>query len=214
MDCSEINWLLDPYIDGELEPARALEVETHFAGCSTCKRAVEAAIKFRYSFHANLPAYKAPPELKATIQATLRAVSKSESRWIPELRRPLLLSAAAVVIVCLLCVSAWISTSRHKYRDLVSQAISNHSRSLLVDHLLDVTTSDQHVVKSWFTGKLDYSPPVADLAEAGYKLVGGRIDMLENRPVAAIVYWHQDHVINEFVWPAARRAIDFDVQSH
>jgi anti-sigma factor RsiW len=107
-----------------------------------------------------------------------------------------------------------MATSHGKDRELIAQAIANHSRSLVVDHLLDVAASDQHVVKSWFTGRLDYSPPIADLAEAGYKLVGGRVDILENRPVAAIVYRYQDHFINEFVWPAARRAIDFDVQSH
>ena len=104
-----------------------------------------------------------------------------------------------------------MATSHDKDRELIAQAISNHSRSLFVDHLLDVTDSDQHAVKPWFTGKLDYSPPVADLAEAGYKLVGGRLDILENRPVAVIVYRHQEYFINEFVWPAASRAIDFDV---
>jgi anti-sigma factor RsiW len=108
----------------------------------------------------------------------------------------------------------WMTTSHDKERALIAQAISNHSRSLLVDHLLDVTASDQHVVKAWFTGKLGYGPPVVGLSEAGYKSAGGRLDMLENRRVAAIVYRHQDHVINEFVWPAANRTIDFNVQSH
>ena len=107
-----------------------------------------------------------------------------------------------------------MATSHGKDRELIAQAISDHSRSLLADHLLDVTSSDQHAVKLWFTGKLDYSPPVADLTQAGYQLAGGRIDLLANRPVAAIVYLHQDHSINEFVWPATNRTIDFDVQSH
>jgi len=80
--------------------------------------------------------------------------------------------------------------------------------------LLDVTSSDQHTVKPWVTGKLDYSPQIANLSEAGYELVGGRIDLLENRPVAAIVYQYQGHFINVFVWPAANHAINFDVQSH
>jgi anti-sigma factor RsiW len=113
-----------------------------------------------------------------------------------------------------LSVAAWMKASSDKERALIAQAVWDHSHSLLVDHLLDVTASDQHVVKAWFTGKLGYGPPVVDLSEAGYKLAGGRLDILENRQVPAIVYRHQDHVINEFVWPAANRAIDFDVQSH
>jgi anti-sigma factor RsiW len=213
MDCNEARRLLDTYVDGEIELTRQLDVEAHLAGCSGCKKAVEAATKFRHLIQMNTPVYKAPPELKAEVRAVLRNVSKSQTGWIAELRRPLVY-AAAVLLVCLLCIAAWISISQDKERVLIAQAILNHSHSLLADHLLDVTASDQHVLKAWFTGKLDYSPPVADLSEAGYKLVGGRLDMLENRPVAAIVYWHQDHVINEFVWPAARHTIAFDVQSH
>jgi anti-sigma factor RsiW len=166
-----------------------------------------------YSVHMNMPVYKAPPELKATIRAALRKESQSETERLSELRWPLLY-AAAVLLVCLLCVSAWMAASHDKDRELIAQGIADHSRSLLGDHLLDVTSLDQHSVKHWFTGKLDYSPSVADLAEAGYKLVGGRLDILESRPVAAIVYRHQDHFINKFVWPAASRTIDFDFQSH
>jgi anti-sigma factor RsiW len=213
MDCNEVRRLLDAYVDGEIELTRQLDVEAHLAGCTACKKEAEAAIEFSHSIQMNTPVYKAPPELKAEVRAMLRKVSKSESGWISELRRPLVY-ATAVLLVCLLCIAAWIATSQDKERVLVAQAISNHSHSLLADHLLDVAASNQHVVKAWLTGKLDYSPPVADLSEAGYKLAGGRLDMLENRPVAAIVYWHRDHVINEFVWPAGRRTIDFDVQSH
>jgi anti-sigma factor (TIGR02949 family) len=213
MDCNEVRRLLDTYVDSEIELALQLDMEAHLAGCSACKKAAEAETKFRYFVHMYMPVYKAPSELKAKVRAMLRKVSKSETGWISELRRPLLY-AAAVLLVGLLGVAAWITTSQDKDRVLIAQAISNHSHSLLADHLLDITASDQHVVKAWFTGKLDYSPPVADLSEAGYKLVGGRLDMLEHRPVAAIVYWHRDHFINEFVWPVTTRAIDFDVQSH
>ena len=213
MDCHQAKRLLEAYLDGELELTGQLDLEAHLAGCTSCKKATETATKFHDALHMNMPVYKAPPELRAKVQAVLRKESKSETGWIPAIRRPLL-CAAAVLLVCVLSVAAWMTTSRDKERALIAQAIWNHSHSLLVDHLLDVTGSDQHVVKDWFTGKLGYAPPIVNPSEARYKLAGGRLDMLENQQVAAIVYRHQDHVINEFVWPAANRTIDFDVQSH
>jgi anti-sigma factor RsiW len=213
MDCNEARRLLEAYVDGEMELTRQLDLEAHLAGCTACKKAAETATKFRYTMHMNMPVYKAPPELKAKVQSVLRKVSESETGWNSALRRPLLY-AAAVLLVCVFSVAVWMTTSQEKERALIAQAISNHSHSLLVDHLLDIPASDQHVVKDWFTGKLNYGPPIADVSEAGYKLAGGRLDMLDNRPVAVIVYRRQDHVINEFVWPAAHRTVDFDVQSH
>jgi anti-sigma factor (TIGR02949 family) len=213
MDCNEARRFLEAYVDGEMELTRQLDLEAHLAGCTPCKKAAETATKFRNAIHMNMPVYKAPPELKAKVQAVLRKELKSETGWISAMRRPLV-GATAVLVVCVLSVAAWMTASHHKERALIAQAVWNHSHSLLVDHLLDVAASDQHVVKAWFTEKLGYGPQVVDLSEAGYKLAGGRLDVLENRQVPAIVYRHQDHVINEFVWPAANRAIDFDVQSH
>jgi anti-sigma factor RsiW len=96
---------------------------------------------------------------------------------------------------------------------LTAEAISNHARSLSVGHLLDVASTDQDSLKAWFTGKLDFSPPVLNLTKGNYKLVGVRLDILENRRVAAIVYKHQDYFINVFVWPAADHAIDINTQA-
>ena len=78
MDCNETNWLLDAYVDSELELTRQLDVEAHLAACSRCKKAAGAAISFRYLVCMNMPVYKAPPELKATIRAALRKVPKFE----------------------------------------------------------------------------------------------------------------------------------------
>ena len=121
--------------------------------------------------------------------------------------------AAAVLVVSFAVPWTWRTFSLAKDQALVAQAISNHVQSLIAPHLADVYSSDEHTVKAWFTGKLDYSPQVVDLAERGFPLIGGRIDMVDQRPVAAIVYQHGNHLINLFVWPVASRKIDLDVES-
>ena len=212
MNCDEAG-LLEAYIDGELELTRQLDLEVHLAACATCKNAAESAIDFGSMIRMYMPIYKAPPKLKARIRAALRKECRSQLDWLSNFRQ-LLAIAAAIVVLGLLLAWAWIAFSHGRDQELISEAVSDHWRSLLVNHLLDITSSDQHVVGSWFTGKFPYSPPVADLTQAGYKLVGSRIDLLANSPVAAIVYEHENHFINVFVWPVGDRAIDFDVQSH
>jgi anti-sigma factor RsiW len=160
----------------------------------------------------NEPFFKAPPELKAKIQAALRKESNPEFHWFSQFSLPLAY-AAAFLFVSIAVPWTWRTFSFAKDQALVAQAISNHVRSLIAAHLADVYSSDEHTVKAWFTGKLDYSPQVVDLAERGFPLIGGRIDMVDQRPVAAIVYQHGNHLINLFVWPVASRKIDLDVES-
>jgi anti-sigma factor RsiW len=150
----------------------------------------------------NTPVYKGPPELKAKIRAALRKESKLRFGWFSQVTLPLAY-AAAVLVLSFGLAWTWRAFSPAHDRDLIAQTIGNQARSLIAVHFVDVTSSDQHTVKQWFAGKLDYSPPVVDLAQAGYPLIGGRLDMLDQRPVAAIVYQHGNRFINLFVWPVS-----------
>jgi anti-sigma factor RsiW len=212
MNCEEARESIDAYVDGELELADQLAVEAHLAGCAACKDAAERITSSSLLVRINMPVYKTPPELKSKVRATLRKEDKPNFEWLREHARQIAYAAAVIVLSCVLAWT-WFSHSSSRERELISEAISNHSRSLMVSHLVDCASGDQHTVKPWFNGKLDYSPPVADLTQAGYTLVGGRVDVLEQRPVAAIVYQQGKHVINLFVWPAADRKIEMDVQS-
>lgn len=212
MNCNEAMQLLDAYVDGELDLTRQLDMETHLADCASCKEAAERIAHQRLIVRMNMPVYKAPPKLRSKIRATIRKEAKVPFEWLTVYDRSLAYAAAFIVLSCALAWT-WFTFAPAKDNQLIAEAVSNHSRSLMVSHLVDCASADQHTVRPWFNGKLDYSPPVVDLAQAGYALVGGRIDILEKRPVAAIVYQRGKHVINLFIWPATNRKIDLDVQS-
>jgi anti-sigma factor RsiW len=209
MDCIESKRLIEVYIDGELELSRVLEVEAHVAACPTCKSVVEAAIEFRNSVRMDWPRHNAPPELRGKIRAALRRECRPDFNWIRRLVRPALYTAAAI-LVCALGLWAWRLISDRRDQQLVAEAVSDHTRSLLVDHMLDVASSDQSTIERWLIEKVGYSPRIVDLTDSGYKLVGARMDTLENHRVAAIIYKLHDSFINVFVWPATNRAIDFE----
>ncbi len=155
--------------------------------------------------------YTAPPGLAARIGDALDGAARAEGwpdgssgRVIPfrstAAWRPLALAASFVLAIVLSSGTTWYVTSADRQEQFAQEVVASHVRSMLADHLTDVASSDQHTVKPWFGGRLDLSPPVVDLTTTGYPLVGGRLDYLNQRQVAALVYRHKQHIINLFVW--------------
>ena len=203
MDCREVEGLLDGYLDRELEPAVATSVRTHVDACAACRERV-ANLESLGRLVRRAPYYQAPEALRARLtQARPRSRATSH----------LLAWAAAVVMVASLGGSVLILKSSRVPRTLDSvdamaqEVVSSHVRALMGEHLFDVRSTDQHTVKPWFLGKLDFAPPVTDLAQAGFPLTGGRLDYVAGHPVAALVYTRGQHTINLFVWPEASDAV-------
>jgi len=224
MNCEEATKLMDGYLDGELDPITSQKIEQHLRECRKCEQAYEAHTALAHAISRGAPYHKAPAELRQRVQSSLRdavgvRASRSAarenhasltSRWAR--RRPVLpeiswnwLALAAAIILGALITAVFLPRMRAPNADqfLATQLIASHVRSLMADHLTDVPSSDQHTVKPWLDAKLDFAAPVADLSNQGFPLIGGRLDYLDNRPVAALVYGRRKHFINLFVWPAA-----------
>jgi anti-sigma factor RsiW len=206
MECKNAQSLIAGYMDQELDPVRSLEIEDHLHGCVACSQAYENHQVLSKGLRTGSLYFKAPTDLQKRIQRSVRQAAKAESpsRWLSWswVRMAAPMAAAAIVLLALVQFLRGPSTEEILTREVVS----SHVRSLMANHLADIPSSDQHTVKPWFNGKLDFSPPVQDLAKQGFPLVGGRLDYVDNRPVAALVYQRDKHLINVFVWPSDKSA--------
>lgn len=189
---------LTAYLDGELDLTSTLAFERHLEGCPSCVQALEAQRALREAIAtASLRFRPTPAQTRRLRQAVTAEAAPS-----PWLSWPQLQALAALLLVAVASWSLGRVWPPRSAPDLSEQVVSSHVRSLLA-HPADVISTDQHTVKPWFTGKLDYSPAVVDLAAQGFPLTGGRLDYLGNHPVAALVYHADRHTINLFAWPAA-----------
>ena len=200
MDCKNAQTMLDGYLDEELDPLRNLEIEDHLHGCAPCSQSYSDRQVIRSGLKTDSFYFKAPTDLRKRIQRSVRQAAKAEApaSWLSWLRVAMPVAATALVVLMLVPFFAGPSSDEL----LTQEVVASHIRSLMVNHLADVPSTDEHTVKPWFNGKLDFSPPVDDLAKQGFPLIGGRLDYLNNRPVAALVYQSNKHVINVFVWPS------------
>jgi mycothiol system anti-sigma-R factor len=223
MICERATELMDGYLDGELDAVTNQEIERHLRDCDKCTQAYELQRDLVRAVESSAPYFRAPAELRQSIQSSLRAqinrqplgnvsdekrarVFSRTSKRPPMVFTPqwswLALAAAiiAAAIVAVNVVPRWRANGGDRF--LATQLIASHVRSLMASHLTDVESSDQHTVKPWLDTKLDFAPPVFDLTNDGFPLIGGRLDYIENRPVAALVYQRRKHFINLFIWPA------------
>jgi anti-sigma factor RsiW len=190
MSCENNRELLSAYVDGELDLVRSLEIESHLETCPACARIVQNQRTLGTALRAGSLHYHPPRHLEPRIRASLRGPRRIN--W------PILAVAASLLVA-----GIFFFGSRPAPQNLVAQEVlDSHLRSLLPGHLADVQSSDRHTVKPWFAGKLDFSPPVADFAAEGFPLTGGRIDSVNGRTVAVLVYQRARHVINAYVWPS------------
>jgi anti-sigma factor RsiW len=204
MSCDEAESLLDAYLDGELELTRKLELEQHLSGSPECQTALEQRREFRAFFATAAPAYKAPQELREKVLAITRQDAAQPRRpgRRPAFWRQPWLYAAALLAIGLPIV--WMSFYGTRERRFATQAVSDYTRALFVDHVCDIVSQDPQVVRPWLTAKLNFSPPVVDLVTSGYQMRGGRIDSIQNRRVATLIYRRNKDVITLFMWPATR----------
>jgi anti-sigma factor RsiW len=204
-DCEKV-LLVQAELDGELDAAQAAALEAHRAGCPICQAAQEELLRARALLRAE-PYEATPDDVRARVMARLhqaapQAVPAPAPRparsWWGWLGAPSLgfgLGAACAAAIAFLLVLP-------QRNDLVDQVVADHIRALQPGHLEDVVSTDQHTVKPWFDGRIDFAPPVKDFAAEGFPLKGGRLDYLDNRPVAALVYQRDKHLIDLYVWPA------------
>ena len=207
MNCQDTEQMIHAYADQELDPVQSLAVEQHLENCPNCARLRQQIQTLASAITERNLYFEAPKELKKRVRSVVRQANGSEARNQPRQRNwslPWTSILAPFAAVALLILSLSPLVTRHFANSgLTEEIVSAHVRSLMVDHKTDVPSSDQHTVKPWFDGKLDFAPPVVDLTDHGFPLVGGRLDYVHGRAVAALVYQRNLHFINVFVWPAA-----------
>ncbi|HSY74172.1 MAG TPA: anti-sigma factor [Dongiaceae bacterium] len=202
MNCQQARPLIDFYADGELDAAGILELEKHFHDCPACALAWRNAQTLKKSLKQDSLFFTAPTGLRRRIKVELDSQVETKSRWNFWNWNWLTAATSGFATACLVLLLTMMLTRPSAQQQFTQEIVSSHIRSLMENHLLDVVSTDQHTVKPWFDGKLDFAPDVKDFAAQGFPLVGGRLDYLNDRAVAALVYRRNKHLINVFVWPA------------
>jgi anti-sigma factor RsiW len=208
MNCQQTRKLIQAHYDRELDIASSMEIDGHLADCPDCLGILRNLSALRAVLQNEALRYSPPPGFqdRCRLAASQAFLSERDAllsrRWL----QPMAWGVAAIAVI--LTMLAVLLRGPGDEDRLFAELSASHIRSLMGDHLMDVASTDQHTVKPWFDGKLDFAPTVRDLRESGFPLLGGRLDYIAQRPVAALVYGRDKHFINLFVWPAnSKRAL-------
>lgn len=196
MNCADANLLIHPYIDRELDVVRAIDFEQHVRTCANCAAQQKSLLSLRSVLGENDLAYSAPLALREKIHPNRTESSRKFRLFWPWLA----FGAAAVALIVMMLRPATIPAQEA----FLDQIVASHVRSLQGAHLMDVASTDQHTVKPWFDGRIDFAPEVKNFAPEGFALIGGRLDYLENHTAAALVYQHNKHIVNVFISPQTK----------
>jgi len=208
MNCNDATMLISAYVDGETDRRQSRAIRNHLAACPGCVAKHEQLGELRTRIRSEVPRYSAPPGLRASVLTSIDAARRSDPvrarisdrwRW---LTGGALAGCAATMLAWFLGATVIAYQENH---DIAVEAVTSHVRATLGNHLIQVASSNQHTVKPWLSARLDYSPPVPDMQQEGFTLLGGRIDYLDQRAMATLVYRIRDHTIDVFVCPRAVR---------
>jgi anti-sigma factor RsiW len=196
MTCAEAKILLHALLDGELDAGHAHNVEVHVGSCPHCAAELHGHREMQLAMSAAQLRFTAPIGLRRRIERALPLSAPRISSRRSVLRGFAMGTALSAAMAASLVMAVIRTDQDHR---LIGDVLSAHMRSLQGEHLTDVQTSDQHTVKPWFNGKLDIAPPVVDLTAQGFTLIGGRLDYIDGKAVASIVYRRRSHMINLFI---------------
>ncbi len=204
MNCPQALPLIAAYVDGEADLLERHSLERHLRDCPDCTAERDRVLTLRSRLRTEVPYYTASPALRARLENVAATLPANAARSSGRGERWRWLTAGALA-GCLATVLAWFVgtalVSGEESADLAAAAVAAHVRATLGARLVEIASSDQHTVKPWLSARLDYSPPVRDLADKGFPLAGGRLDTLQRKPVAVLVYRYRQHTIDVFVRP-------------